>query len=178
MEARKIRIPENVEVSIDGLVVTVKGPLGTLRNDFSHASWISILKNGNEVQVQPLGKARKKKVAVAGTIASEIRNMIVGVTKGYTYKLKIVYAHFPMSVKVLGDKIVIENFAGERGQRIAKIFGNCKVAVQGDDVIVKGIDIDDVSQTAASIEGATNVRSKDPKVFLDGIFLYERMEGM
>ncbi|MEM2926101.1 MAG: 50S ribosomal protein L6, partial [Candidatus Bathyarchaeia archaeon] len=99
-------------------------------------------------------------------------------TKGYTYKLKIVYAHFPMSVKVLGDKIVIENFAGERGQRIAKIFGNCKVAVQGDDVIVKGIDIDDVSQTAASIEGATNVRSKDPKVFLDGIFLYERMEGM
>ncbi|MEM2385595.1 MAG: 50S ribosomal protein L6, partial [Candidatus Bathyarchaeia archaeon] len=59
-----------------------------------------------------------------------------------------------------------------------KIVGNAKVRISGDDVIVQGISIEDVSQTAANIEQATKIRRKDPRVFLDGIYLYERREGM
>jgi len=104
--------------------------------------------------------------------------MITGVTKGFTYKLKIVFSHFPISVKVQGDKILIENFTGEKTPRIAKIVGTAKVTVKGDDVIVQGINIEDVGQTAANIEQATKIKKKDPRIFLDGIYIYERKEGM
>jgi large subunit ribosomal protein L6 len=57
-------------------------------------------------------------------------------------------------------------------------MGETKVAVKGDDVIVQGLSIEDVSQTAANIQRATKIKVKDPRVFLDGIYVYERHEGM
>ncbi|NIU39655.1 50S ribosomal protein L6, partial [Candidatus Bathyarchaeota archaeon] len=87
-------------------------------------------------------------------------------------------SHFPISVKVKEKTVVIENFTGERSPRIAKIMGDTKVTVKGEDVIVQGINIEDVSQTAANIQNATKIKKKDPRVFLDGIYVYERHEGM
>ncbi len=171
-----IEIPEGVEVSVDGRAVTVKGEKGTLTRDFSHAP-VSIQLEGDRVNIQT-NWPRKREAALVGTIKSHIQNMIIGVTKGFTYKLKIVFSHFPISVKVREKTMAIENFTGERSPRITKIMGDTKVTVKSEDVIVQGIDIEDVSQTAANIQRATKVKSKDPRVFLDGIFLYERHEGM
>ena len=104
--------------------------------------------------------------------------MISGVQKGFTYKLKIVFSHFPISVKTQGNAVVIENFTGERRGRKAKILGDVKVKIETEDVVVQGINLEDVSQTAANIEQSTKVKNKDPRVFLDGIYVYERNEGM
>jgi large subunit ribosomal protein L6 len=52
------------------------------------------------------------------------------------------------------------------------------VKIEPEDIIVEGINLEDVSQTAANIEQATRVRRKDPRVFLDGIYVYERNEGV
>jgi large subunit ribosomal protein L6 len=104
--------------------------------------------------------------------------MITGVEKGFSYKLKIVFSHFPISVKVQGKTVLIENFTGERRARRVKIVGDVQVKVESEDVIVEGINLEDVSQTAANIEQATKVKKKDPRVFLDGIYVYERNEGM
>jgi len=104
--------------------------------------------------------------------------MVKGVTKGFTYKLKKVYSHFPINVKVEPGKVLIENFIGERSPRIAKIVGNVKVIVKGDDIEVQGLNLEEVSQTAANIEQATKIKKKDPRVFLDGIYIYEKTEGM
>jgi large subunit ribosomal protein L6 len=90
----------------------------------------------------------------------------------------MVFAHFPMSVKVNNTTVMIENFTGERNPRKAKIMGNVQVKVQSEDIFIKGINLEDVSQTAANIEQATKVKKKDPRVFLDGIYVYERSEGM
>ena len=73
---------------------------------------------------------------------------------------------------------MIENFTGERRPRKIKIIGNVKVKIEPDDIIVEGANLEEVSQTAANIEQATRVRNKDPRVFLDGIYVYERNEGM
>jgi large subunit ribosomal protein L6 len=73
---------------------------------------------------------------------------------------------------------LIENFTGERSPRKAKIAGDVQIKVQSEDVIVQGINLEDVSQTAANIEQATKVKKKDPRVFLDGIYVYEKSEGM
>jgi large subunit ribosomal protein L6 len=121
---------------------------------------------------------RKKEAALVGTIYSHIQNMITGVRKGFTCKLKIVFSHFPISVKIRDKTVLIENFTGERNPRKAKIVGDVQIKVQSEDIIIQGINLEDVSQTAANIEQATKVKRKDPRVFLDGIYVHEKIEGM
>jgi large subunit ribosomal protein L6 len=179
--ARRVEIPQGVSVEVSGKRVRVSGPLGTVERDFSHAKNIDIRLEDGAVVVEVFN-VTKKDYATLGTIAAHIRNMIEGVTRGYRYKLKIVYAHFPMSVKVEGNKVVIENFLGERGKRYAEILPGVKVRVEKDDVIVEGVDKDAVAQTAANIHLATHLRGDrahsphgregaGPGI-LDGIYLY------
>ena len=174
--SRTIQVPENVEVSLAGLKVTVKGEKGTLVRDFSFVP-ISVNVDGKTVRVWAEWP-RKKEAALVGTIHSHIQNMITGVQKGFTYKLKIVFSHFPISAKVQGKIVLIENFTGERRARKANIIGDVKVKVESEDLVVQGLNLEDVSQTAANIEQATKVKRKDPRVFLDGIYVFERNEGM
>ena len=171
-----VEIPEGVEGMLEGRIVTIKGEKGELVRDFSHAP-INIQLDGNTVTVQA-SWPRKKEAALVGTVRSHIQNMIKGVTKGFTYKLKIVFSHFPITVKIIGKTLTIENFTGERSPRKAKIMGDSKVTVKGDDIIVQGINLEDVSQTAANIQNSTKIRNKDPRVFLDGIYVYEKQEGI
>jgi large subunit ribosomal protein L6 len=173
---KAIEIPDGVEVRVEGRIVTVKGTKGTLTHNFSETP-VSILQEGKTIKVQA-NWPRKKEAALVGTVSSHIQNMILGVTKGFTYKLKIVFSHFPISVKIKENTVSIENFTGERSPRFVKIIGDVKVSVKEDDIIVQGINLENVSQTAANIEQGTKVKSKDPRVFLDGIFIYEKREGM
>ncbi|HDI01033.1 MAG TPA: 50S ribosomal protein L6 [Candidatus Bathyarchaeota archaeon] len=175
-EFKVVEVPEGVQVEVNGKVVKVKGPLGELVRDFSHAP-VDIRLDGNKVVVEAYWP-KKRERAMIGTVAAHIRNMITGVTKGFTYKLKIVFTHFPIQVSVEGDKVVIRNFLGERAPRIAKIMPGVKVEVEKEDVLVKGIDIEAVGQTAANIEMATKIKGKDIRVFLDGIYIYEKQVGM
>ncbi|MCW4047016.1 MAG: 50S ribosomal protein L6 [Candidatus Bathyarchaeota archaeon] len=174
--SKTIQVPEDVELSLEGRKITVKGEKGTLTHDFSYAP-ISIKVEGKSVRIWAEWP-RKKEAALVGTIYSHIQNMITGVRKGFTYKLKIVFSHFPISLKVQGKTLLIENFTGERRARKAKIIGDAQVKIQSEDIIVEGINLEDVSQTAANIEQATKVKKKDPRVFLDGLFVYERSEGI
>jgi large subunit ribosomal protein L6 len=176
IEERKVKIPENVTVSYEEGTFTVKGPLGELKKDLSHAG-VKIEASKSEVRVWAEWVGRKKK-SLVGTIASHIKNMIIGVTEGFTYKLKIVSSHFPITVKVSDGRVHIENFIGERKPRIAKIVGDVKVKVEGEDVVVQGLSLEEVSQTAANIQQATKIKDKDPRVFLDGIYIYEKGRGI
>jgi large subunit ribosomal protein L6 len=174
--SKTIQIPDDVEVTVEGRKVTVKGPKGTLTRDFSHAA-ISIELAGKTIRIWAEWP-RKREASLVGTIYSHIQNMIIGVRKGFTHKVKIVFSHFPISVKVKDKAVLIENFTGERNPRKAKIMGNAQIKIQSEDVIVQGVDLEEVSQTAANIEQATKVKRKDPRVFLDGLYVYERSEGM
>ena len=112
------------------------------------------------------------------TARSIIKNILEGVIEGYTIKMKIVFSHFPINVKVEGKKVLVENFQGERAPRITKIWGETKVLPKGDDVIITGHVLTDVSQTAAEIENKTRVKNKDHRVFLDGIYKFEKKKGI
>ena len=174
--SKTVQVSDDVETSVEGRKVTVKGPRGTLTRDFSHAP-VSIELEGKTIRVWAEWP-RKKEAALVGTIYSHIQNMITGVKKGFTYKLKIVFSHFPISVKVRDKAVSIENFTGERSPRRVKIMGDVQVKVQSEDVIVQGINLEDVSQTAANMEQGTKVKKKDPRVFLDGLYVYEKSEGV
>ncbi|MHA1410320.1 MAG: 50S ribosomal protein L6 [Candidatus Odinarchaeia archaeon] len=171
----KISVPEGVSIELNNKIVKVSGPKGEISKDFSHAE-LDLVKLNNGIKLSIL-YPRKKDVALLKTIASHIKNMVNGVTEGYTYKMKIVYSHFPITVKVVDNRVQIENFIGERAMRYADILPGAKVSVKGDDVIIEGIDIQAVSQTAANIQQATKIKNKDPRVFMDGIYVYQKLLG-
>lgn len=169
----EIDIPKEVSLNKENNILTAKGSNGSVQKDFTKIpTIIDVLED--KVIVKSYGK-RKKDFALVNTVRSIIKNMIKGSTKGFTYKLKIVFAHFPISVKIKGQVVHIENFFGERSARVAKIVGkDTKVTVQGEDVIVTGPNIENVSQTAANIESCTKIKKKDSRVFLDGVYIYSK----
>ena len=150
-------------------MVKISGPKGELQREFVYPG-ITITKKDSNVIVDTkiLGKAQS---AMLGTFVSHIKNMIMGVTKGFEYKLKVVYAHFPIQVKVEGSTFSIGNFLGERKPRKAKIIPDVDVNIVKDEIFVRGIDKELVAQTAANIEQATRVKRRDPRVFQDGIYV-------
>lgn len=172
-DSTSVSIPQGVQVSLEASTVTVSGPKGKISRDFSHTG-LRLSTNGGEVAIAATVKGKKSR-ALVGTVASHIRNMIKGVTEGHVYKMKVVYAHFPITVKVAGKDLLIENFMGERSKRHAKIMGNVKITVQGDELVLEGLDKEEVGQTAANIHMATHVKKMDPRVFQDGIYIAERV---
>jgi large subunit ribosomal protein L6 len=169
---RTIKIPEGVNVNIDKMKVTVSGPLGQIQSDLWYPG-IIIKKVDSEIVVETV-KSRRDQLAMIGTFESHLKNIITGVSKGYEYKMKMVYSHFPIQLKTEGNKVMIGNFLGEKRSRKANIMGNAKVTIKGDQVIINGINKEEVGQTAANIQLATKIRRFDPRVFQDGIYLVEK----
>ncbi|ASJ04036.1 MULTISPECIES: 50S ribosomal protein L6 [Thermococcus] len=168
----EVEIPEGVEVTVENNVVKVRGPKGELERELRYPGVQIFTEDGKVVVFKEF--PRKRDIAIARTFKAHIANMIRGVTEGFTYKLKVVYSHFPMTVKVQGDEVVIENFLGEKNPRRAKILPGVTVKVMGSEVIVEGIDKEAVGQTAANIEQATRITKWDRRVFQDGIYIVEK----
>jgi len=169
----EIEVPEKVQITLEpGGLVKVKGPNGEVAKELSHPR-IKIEKKGKHVVVSS-EMPRKAEKALVGTYGAHIRNMLVGVTKGYEYKMKIVFAHFPIKASTKGNMFVIENFLGEKSPRKTKILGDTKVTIKGDQVLLNGPNVEDVGQTAANIERATKIKGFDPRVFQDGIYIIEK----
>lgn len=169
----EITLPSEVSITKQENLITTKGSFGSVQKDFTKMPAIIDLQD-NKITIKSRGN-RKKDFALVNTLQSVINNMIKGSSQGFTYRLKIVFAHFPISIKIKGKDIVVENFFGERSPRTSKIIGNdTKVSVEGEDIIVKGPNIENVSQTAANLELATRIKNKDSRVFLDGVYIYSK----
>ena len=170
--AIEIQIPKDVKVDLKGNMLEVQGPLGKVYKNFKKIPVI-IQINDNKILLKKTGQ-RKKHQAILNTAKSLIQTLCIGVTDGFTIKMKVVYSHFPITVKAENKRVLIENFQGERAPRVSMIKGNTKVTVKGDDVIITGPVLTDVSQTAATIQSKSKVKNKDHRVFLDGIYRYSK----
>ena len=166
---RIIEIPEGIEVIVNGNMVTVKGNGKELFKEFNLYK-ISLASKNGKVTLWMKGATRRESKMI-GTIWAHINNMIRGIQEDYVYKLEICNVHFPMNVKAEGDKIIIKSFLGETTQRIAKILPKVKVDINGSEITVSSHDVEAAGQTAANLENATRLTSKDRRVFQDGIFI-------
>merc|ERR1712193_51826 len=97
-----------------------------------------------------------KRLAGTRTVVSHINNMFLGVTRGFRYTMRLVYAHFPINVTIedAGKVIGIRNFLGEKRVRIVKMLEGVTIAKDKavkDQIILEGNDIENVSRSAAHI---------------------------
>ena len=166
------RIPEGVTITKEGDIMTVKGSKGSLSRIMQHPAIDIVVENG-AVKITT-ESTRRRVYALLGTYNAHLHVMAKGVTEGYEYHMKVVFNHFPIQVKVAGDRVEIANFLGEKQARYAKIVEGVKVKVQGDELVLNGIDREKIGNTVANVEQACKVRNRDPRVFQDGIYITSR----
>jgi len=181
LKTEELEIPEGVTVAVKSRVIVVTGPRGKLTKNIRHINMDVRLvkgKSSNKVTLA-VWQGNRKHVACLRTVKSLISNMITGVTKGFLYKMRAVYAHFPINciIQDNGHKLEIRNFLGEKTVRHVDMLDGVTVSeskAQKDELIIEGTDIENVSQSAASIQGICRVRNKDIRKFLDGIYVSDK----
>ena len=169
---RKVKIPDGVKASLEGTILRVTGPKGQLFRNVRFPQ-VAVTCDGKEVTISTESK-RKEITAMVGTLEAHTKNMCRGVTDGYEYHMKVVYSHFPIQLKLQGNRLEIANFLGEKKSRHARIEPGVTAKVGNDEVILSGIDRELVGTSAANIEHATRIRNRDPRVFQDGIYMVQR----
>ena len=170
-----IQLPEGVSATLENGKITLSGPNGSISREFV-SDRVSTFSEG-DVLIVRVDIPRRKDKALAGTWASHLRNMVVGVTEGFTYHLKALYSHFPMTLAVKGNVFVVNNYFGEKVPRNAALpwASEVKVEVKNKvEITVSGVDKEKVGQTAANIERCTTVKKRDRRVFQDGIYLVKK----
>jgi large subunit ribosomal protein L9e len=177
---RVLQIPEGVEVNLKSRKITVKGPRGTLSRDFTYLPRIDLHhdKEANSI-VATMFFSSKKRLAVLRTVCSHMLNLFDGVTKGFRYKMRAVYAHFPVNINIgpKGEKVEIRNFLGEKRTRVCNMLDGVKIGRDEsvkDCLVLEGNDIDNVSKSAALIHMSCLVKRKDIRKFLDGFYVSEK----
>lgn len=177
--AQTFDIPEGVRVDVKSRVVSVEGKHGKLTRCFKHVPCtIKLLEEGKKVKIE-MWFATMTQQACVQTLRSHITNMCTGVSKKFQYKMRLVYAHFPISTNVVdgGKAIELRNFLGEKRVRVVKMLDGVVVDKSKDvkdELVLSGCDIEKVSRSAALIHQATLVHSKDIRKFLDGIYVSEK----
>ncbi|GAO49377.1 hypothetical protein G7K_3528-t1 [Saitoella complicata NRRL Y-17804] len=166
-----LAIPEGVTVEIKARIIKVTGPRGTLEKNLRHVD-MEIRKVSEEQIKFVVWHGARKHVACLRTVRSLINNMIIGVTKGFRYKMRYVYAHFPINVNVIEDGRVVEirNFLGQKVVFKVNMLEGVSVntqSTQKDELILEGNSLENVSQSAASIQQICAVKNKDIRKFLD-----------
>jgi len=169
---RKVRIPDGVKVLVDCSIMKVTGPKGQLERDIRFPQ-VKVTTDSKEVVISTESK-RKEIIAMVGTLEAHTKNMCRGVTAGFEYHMKVVYSHFPIQLKLQGNRLEINNFLGEKKARYAQIEPGVSAKVSADEVVLTGINRELVGNSAANIEHATHIRNRDPRVFQDGIFIVQR----
>jgi len=173
----QVKIPEGISATVNNRVVTITGKRGVLRKSFKHTQLDVKMLGKKRIQVEKWFGSRKD-IATVRTVISHIENMFKGVTNGYRYKMKSVYAHFPINIAIQdnGQTVEVRNFLGEKYvRRVTMSKGvQCVQTGQKDEIAVEGNDIELVSQSAASIQQCVLVKNKDIRKFLDGIYVSDK----
>ncbi|NPA42384.1 MAG: 50S ribosomal protein L6 [Aquificae bacterium] len=147
-----IPIPNGVKVAIEGNQITVEGPKGKLSFNFHPDMVVKV--EDNQIKVErPTERAFHK--AIHGTTAAIIRNMVKGVTEGFTVVLEVHGLGYRASVK--GNNLELN--LGKSHPDIYPIPKDVKIEVKGNEIYISGADKQRVGQVAAEIRA---LRKPDP----------------
>lgn len=141
---RPIVIPEKTEVTVEGDLVKVKGPLGELQRKLN--KFVKVEVKDKEVIISPIDESLEAK-AFWGTFGSHILNMVNGVNEEYKKELIIEGVGYKAAVQ--GDKVVLN--IGFSHPVELKIPEGIKVEIEKELIKVSGIDKEKVGEFTATI---------------------------
>ena len=107
----EVNLPEGVSFSIDNNNVKLSGSRGDLNRDFKHPQ-ISISEDNGNIKLTGK-KLRRKEKALIGTWRAHLKNMAQGVSSGFLYEMKIVFAGDSI-IKIISE--VIEVTLDDQGE--------------------------------------------------------------
>merc|ERR1740127_114968 len=176
MEEESIKVPKGLKVSVKTKNVEVTGKHGTLKRNFKHLPIELSLQNGNKEIRARMYFGMSKQRSMLRSVCIHIQNLFDGVEKKFEYRMRLVYAHFPINANITngGKTVEIRNFLGEKIVRTVNMLPGVvveKSAGTKDELIVKGADIDTTSRSAALIRQSCLVKDKDIRKFLDGVYV-------
>lgn len=138
-------LPKGVETTVTAQEITVKGPLGTLKQALNGA--VTIKKEGEQLLFTAANDSREAG-AMSGTVRALVNNMVVGVTKGFEKKLSLVGVGFRAQAQ--GDSLNLSLGFSHPVVHKMPAGVKCECPVQTE-IVIKGINKQQVGQTAAEV---------------------------
>ena len=150
---RELLIPAGVTVTVESDLVTVKGPKGELK--YTKPSIITVEEVEGKILTKRPNDAKVSR-QLHGTVNALVKNMIVGVTEGYTSSLEAVGVGYRFQVQ--GTKINVN--AGYSNPVIVEVPAGVKVEqVNNTEITISGIDKQQVTEFAANVRA---IREPEP----------------
>jgi len=146
VQEESIKVPKGVKISVKSKIVEVSGKHGSLKRDFKHLPIELYLANsGHEVRAK-MYFAKSKQLSMLRSVCSHINNLFDGVQKRFEYKMRLVYAHFPINATITngGKTVELRNFLGEKRVRTVNMLEGVKVdksATTKDELVISGTDL-------------------------------------
>jgi large subunit ribosomal protein L6 len=167
-----VSIPDNVKAKKEGNLLTIKGPKGECKRVFAQPILtVEVKEKVISLSTKTSTKEEKKKIYAN---EEHIKNMIIGVTEGHSYILKVCTGHFPMTVTATQGQLVVKNFLGEKFPRTLKLKQGVTVKVEGDKINISCPDKDLAGTTASDIEQLTKRPGFDTRIFQDGLYIINK----
>jgi large subunit ribosomal protein L6 len=160
MLREEIEVPEGIVSEFNEGELLMKKDNNEIRRKVN--PFIEVKIDGNKL-VLTSKRTRRTEKKIFGSINAHIKNMIKGLTKGFTYKLEIANVHFPMTVThdKPNNQLIVKNFLGEKTDRKINLIEGVEVKTDKEIIELSSFDKEKAGQCAANIEKGTKVRNKD-----------------
>ena len=175
-QEESIPVPKGIKITIKSKMVVVEGKHGKLTRNFKHLPLELWLGDSGKTVCARMFFAKTKQISCLRSVCSHIQNLFEGVSKKFEYRMRLVYAHFPINANITngGKTVEIRNFLGEKNVRTVNMLDGVVIEKSQntkDELVLTGADIDLTSRSAALIRQSCLVKDKDIRKFLDGIYV-------
>ena len=144
---RAVPVPSGVTANVEGQTVKVKGPKGALQAVLHDD--VTVAMDKNAIKVEPRFETKRAR-SLWGTSRTQVANLVAGVTKGFEEKLEITGVGFRAAVQ--GKQLNLQlGFSHDVNYPIPQ--GISIATPKPTEIVVTGIDKQQVGQVAAEIRG-------------------------
>lgn len=140
-----VAVPAGVEVQLAADFISIKGPLGAVRQDLTTLVNVSLV--DGQIQVAAAGASRSAQ-AMSGTTRALLANMVHGVSKGFERKLNLVGVGYRAQAQ--GNKLNLTLGFSHPVEHVMPEGVKCETPTQTE-ILIKGVDKQKVGQVAADV---------------------------